>query len=404
MRIAIGIVSLFPGGGLQRDCIEIAKMMRHARQDVVIYTARLTGALDIADIPIVVVPNDAKTNHERQQIFAVEFLRQVSNDFDLIVGFDKLLGLDVLYCADQSIRYRLHRQPYLRLLARYRTYHNLEADTFKPTQKTRILVLTKKQSIEYASVWHVEAERVTELPPTLARARCKPHYRVNGVRDQVRAELGVAGNAWVWVAIGVQPWTKGLDRVMHALKLYRQATLLVAGLKDTDSAARTVAETARWLGIWPRIIWLGHREDVERIIAASDVLLHPARYDTTGTVILEAIVNGLPVITTSACGYAMHVKAAGAGIVLEEPFDVPVFLTAINDMRNQAHHAVYSNAGIAYGRSRNLYEGRVLAAKMIMDFAEQKRHVGQELRHPQELPLEAKVADTVVSLPLISRK
>ena len=64
------------------------------------------------------------------------------------------------------------------------------------------------------------------------------------------------------------------------------------------------------LGLADRISFLGHREDIPELMAAADLLVHPARHDTTGTVILEAVVNGLPVITTSTCGYAHHVEAA----------------------------------------------------------------------------------------------
>ena len=65
-------------------------------------------------------------------------------------------------------------------------------------------------------------------------------------------------------------------------------------------------------------------------MAAADLLVHPARHDTTGTVILEAIVNGLPVVTTSICGYPQHVDAAEAGIVINEPFGYNAFAAALS--------------------------------------------------------------------------
>ena len=90
MRIAIGIVKLFPGGGLQRDCIQIAKMIRQIGYDVTIYTASLDPAVNVADIPVVVLVNAAKTNHRKQELFATDFLQQVANSFDLVVGFDEV--------------------------------------------------------------------------------------------------------------------------------------------------------------------------------------------------------------------------------------------------------------------------------------------------------------------------
>ena len=373
MRIAVGIVSLFPGGGLQRDCVEISNMMHHFGHEVVVYTARLTHAIDNADVPIVVIPNDARTNHRRQYQFAVDFLRQTSNRFDLIVGFDKLIGLDVLYCADRSMRYRLRKQLHLRLLPRYRVYRDLEGDSFKPRQKTRLILLSQRQWVEYLSVWRTERGRIAELPPTLSPARRKPEYRVDGIRNRTRMQLGLAAKTWVWLSIGVQPKTKGFDRVVRALHHFPEATLLIAGLDGTEDAAQQTAELAQRLGVSSRLIWLGHREDIENIATASDVLMHPARYDTTGTVILEALVNGLPVITTSASGYAKHVEAAGGGLVLDEPFDFLSFLTATAEMSDPTRRATYSQAGIAYGQNKGLYEGRMLAAQMIINLAVSKR-------------------------------
>jgi UDP-glucose:(heptosyl)LPS alpha-1,3-glucosyltransferase len=404
MRIAFGIVSLFPGGGLQRDCVEIARMVRDAGCDVVIYTARLTGTMRTGDVPIVVIPNAAKTNHGRHQRFAVDFLSQASRCFDLIVGFDKLFGLDVLYCGDRSIHYRLLKHPYLHLLPRYRTYSRIESDSFKRGQKTRIMMLSQQQWIEYLGAWQTERERVLELPPTLSPSRCKPQCRVAGVREKLRRQLRVERNAWIWLAIGVQPRTKGLDRVLRALRHFPRATLLIAGLNDNDVAAERAAGLVRRLGISQRVIWLGHREDIERVCAACDVLVHPARYDTTGTVILEALVNGLPVITTSACGYAKHVHAAGAGIVLEDPFDFKLFLTAIKDMADSARRSAYSAAGIAYGRNENLCHGRALAAQMLTGLAEHKQHKRSNDSFPWSLPSDNAASNNVISLRLTDRR
>jgi UDP-glucose:(heptosyl)LPS alpha-1,3-glucosyltransferase len=378
MRIAVGIVSLFPGGGLQRDCIEIVRIMRDSGCEVVIYTSRLTGTVTASDTPIVVIPNAAKTNHGRHRKFAIDFRRETSGSFDLIVGFDKLLGLDVLYCADRSFYYRLLRRPYLRLFSRYRAYSRIEGDSFKLGQKTQIILLSQKQWIEYRGAWHTEPERIAEIPSTLSYARRKPEYRSNGIRERMRMQFGFARNAWVWLAIGVQPRTKGLDRVLRALQQFPQARLVIAGLSDSDDASTTYVRMADRLGISSRITWLGHREDIAQVIAASDVLMHPARYDTTGTVILEAVVNGLPVITTSACGYAKHVQA-GAGIVLGEPFDFRLFLTAIKDIIEPARPAVYSEAGAAYGSTKQLYMGRVRAAEIMLALAERGRLGGVEI-------------------------
>jgi UDP-glucose:(heptosyl)LPS alpha-1,3-glucosyltransferase len=372
MRIAFGIVSLFPGGGLQRDCLEIAKLVGNRGHDVTIFAERVSGDVASDGVPIVTLPNGATTNHGRQYEFAVDFLREATAQCDLIVGFNKLLGLDVLYCADASMHDRLHKQPYLKLLPRYRTYANIEKDSFGPSRKTKAILLSQGQLLEYWTAWQTEPHRMYLLPPTLSAARRHPEYRVDGTRQRMRATLGVADDGWVWLTVGVQPQTKGTDRVLRALAEFPDARLLIAGLKETDTAAQKTIALAGSLGVASRVTWLGHREDMPQIMAASDLLLHPSRYDTTGTVILEALVNGLPVIATAECGYAGHVNAARAGVVIARPFDQGRLVAAIAKARDADTVASWSRAGAEYGQRSGLSEGRQCAAQIIMAAAYDK--------------------------------
>ena len=372
MKIAFAIVSLFPGGGLQRDCVEIAKVVRDLGHDVTIYTCRVHDHTLADGIPILLLQNDAVTNHGRQYAFATDLLKEASNRYDLIVGFDKLFGLDVLYCADPSMAYRLLSQPYLRLLPRYRTYRALEKDSFAPRSKTQIMLLSHGQMGEYWSAWGTESGRMHLLPPTLRPDRRQPDYRTNAVRQTLRSQLGLTSDDLVWVSICVQPRIKGIDRVIEALAKFPDVKLLIAGLAETNRVSARLARLARNLGVASRVKWLGHRDDIPHLMAAADLLVHPARYDTTGTVILEAIVNGLPVITTAACGYARHVESASAGIVLREPFEFRLFLAALEEAHDPAVRQAWSAAGNEYGLDPTLYQGRLRAAEVIIKAAHGK--------------------------------
>jgi UDP-glucose:(heptosyl)LPS alpha-1,3-glucosyltransferase len=370
MRIAFAITKLFPGGGLQRDCVEIARDVSRRGHDVVVFTTAKDG--DFADdLAVAVLPAKRRTNHGRQAEFAA-MLRQAASprSFDLVVGFDKLDHLDVLYCADPSIRARMLRSPWLFLLPRYRTYHALERTAFALGGGTRLLMLSQQQSNAYQSAWRTEPERLTQLPPTVAAARRHPDFRAGGVGARLRISLGLAPQDWVWLAIGAKPHTKGLDRSIRALREFPRARLVVAGLSRTGSrAARALAAQASRIGVADRILWAGHREDIPELMAAADLLVHPARNDTTGTVILEAVVNGLPVIGTAICGYAAHVEAAEAGIVIDEPFDSKAYLAALAAAQDAQRCARWSAAAMRYGEQAFLYEGRSRAVEFILTAA-----------------------------------
>ncbi|MEP7029456.1 MAG: glycosyltransferase family 4 protein [Pseudolabrys sp.] len=366
MHFAFAIVSMFPGGGLQRDCVDIAQRVRKLGHDVTIFTSRIIDDDFSKDLAIQILPNDRRTNHERQQKFSDDFLKAASGKFDLLVGFDKLSGLDMLYCSDRSMHARATRNPVLRLLPRYWKFIKLEEECFGRDKKTDILLLNESQLNEYWGAWTTEPNRLIMLPPTLVHKRHRPKYRIDGTREIWRNRLGLSANDWAWLSIGVQPRTKGFDRTIRALRQFPEARLLFAGLNEDDGKSAGIRRLAEKQGVASRIKWLGHIEEIPELMSAADLFVHPARYDTTGTVILEAIVNGLPVVTTSACGYSTHVRSADAGIVVQDPFHRKTLIAALQTARDAAFLVRWSKAGSEYGTQRSLYEGKNRATELIV--------------------------------------
>jgi UDP-glucose:(heptosyl)LPS alpha-1,3-glucosyltransferase len=114
---------------------------------------------------------------------------------------------------------------------------------------------------------------------------------------------------------------KGLDRALRGLASLHgpareRARLLAVG----EGPTRRWASQLTRLGVSVRCRLLAGRDDVPDLLQAADLLVHPARRDTTATVLLEAVAAGLPSLCTEACGYARHVRTSGAGVVLDEPF------------------------------------------------------------------------------------
>jgi UDP-glucose:(heptosyl)LPS alpha-1,3-glucosyltransferase len=363
-RIAFGIVSLFPGGGLQRNCLAIAGVLCRRGHEVVIFTSRVAGPLP-GDIPIELLPNRAWTNHGRNLRFASDLARATGNRFDLVVGFDKLSGLDLVYCADASVA---ARTGWRRLTPRHRALRALEAACFAQAANTRIIALSPAQIEDYRRAWQTQPDRIALLPPNIERGRRHPQRRCDGTRERRRAVLGLEAGDWCWLAIGRQPRHKGFDRAIAALAEFPTARLLLIGLARSDPGAAPLLRLARQLGVEDRLALLGFIADeaILDTMAAADLLIHPARADTTGTVILEAIVNGLPVVTTAICGYAGHVRAANAGAVVPEPFAQPSLLAALREASDTGRASDWSANAIRYGERPELYSGLEVAADLIL--------------------------------------
>jgi UDP-glucose:(heptosyl)LPS alpha-1,3-glucosyltransferase len=363
MKLAFAIVSLFPGGGLQRDCMAIARLLGAQGHEVTIFTSRVTG--DVGDdVHVEVLPVRAWTNHGRNAGFSKAVGRRCAGRFDRIVGFDKLERLDVLYCADPPAAQR-YASGLSRLLPRGRKLMALERACFASGATTRLLLLSQPQVDAYRHAWDTESERITLLPPTINSARRKPQLRTDGTRKWLREEMAVGPNGSVWLAVGSQPRVKGIDRTLEALEAFSDARLAVAGIGQSSTAGRRLLRAAATYGVKARVRLLGVREDIPELMAAADLLVHPARTETTGTVILEAIVNGLPVVASAVCGYAEHVTRANAGLVLPEPYTQAGFIAKLREAQDVKLRAQWSANAIRYGETADLFRGLSRAAAVI---------------------------------------
>ena len=107
------------------------------------------------------------------------------------------------------------------------------------------------------------------------------------------------------------------------------------------------------------------RDDVPYFIAGCDLLLHPARSENTGTVILEALVGGLPEIVSAECGYAYHVKTADTGYILGTPFLQEEFNSILNDCVSKKSNKHWRDQAIKYSEKADLYSLTIRAAELI---------------------------------------
>ena len=366
MRLAFAIVSFFPWGGLQRDCLRLARAAADARHEVTIFAARTRGELP-SGLDIRVLPVRAFTNHGRNRRFA-HALAGEAGAFDRVIGFDKMPGLDVLYCADMCFADR-KQGFWSKLNPRDRAMLALEAACFGQGSRTRVLALAERQVAGYRRAWGTPAERIMLLPPPIEAARRHPEFRHDGTRQRMRANLGLGAGTLVWLAVGGWPHTKGFDRIVAALPAVPQAMLLVCGVDARSRAGADLIREARRSGVADRVQLLGSREDVPQLMAATDLLVHPARTETTGTVILEAIINGLPAVVTEECGFSSHVRNADGGIVIPAPFTSWKLMDSLQCATEPSRRETWSRNAAAYGANAELYSGIDKALAVIVDAA-----------------------------------
>jgi glycosyltransferase involved in cell wall biosynthesis len=99
---------------------------------------------------------------------------------------------------------------------------------------------------------------------------------------------------------------KGFDRLLEAWRCLCGDAGWDVGLAVVGAGSELEAWRRRAIdgGVDRHVTFLGFRSDVPRILAASDLLVHPARYEAYGLGVHEAICRGLPAIVSASAGIA----------------------------------------------------------------------------------------------------
>lgn len=327
------IFRYFPYGGLQKDFLRVAYECASRGHRVDIYCG------ENSEIPEefvkgvawhTIVPNGLM-NHTRAKSFETKFIHMVrARKFDCILGFNRMKGLDFYFAGDVCLAESLHSRlvwQFRTLIPRYRTFLRLERYVFSPKSRTRILLITDKQKEEYRRWYATPEERFCVLPVGFD-SRCGNVQCETEVRNRLRKELGVddSGKGFAVALIGSDFKRKGADRAIRALaslpeNLRQHTKLFLVG----DSKPKAFLDLAVSEGVRDSVVFLGARNDVPELMHAMDLLVHPAREEAGGSVLIEAAVSRLPTICTDICGFASHVEQWELGRTVASPFIQEIF-------------------------------------------------------------------------------
>lgn len=322
MKLAFALFKYFPYGGLQRDCIKIAQECMARGHQVDIFALESSGEVP-EPLSIKCLEVKARINYRRYEQFALALKDQIEDrEYDAVVGFNKMPGLDVYYAADPCYAAKADERSWLyRLLPRTRSFLNAEASVFSPGSATHVLLISPAEQQHFSRIYQTSMQRLHLLPPGIQRDRiAPPNYQK--LRLSKRKELGVKQGDRMLLMVGSGFKTKGVDRSLRAIAALPEASrhgvrLFIVG-QDNPRKFRKMAHD---LGIGAQVEFLGGRDDIPDLLFASDLLLHPAYRENTGTVLLESVAAQLPVLCSGACGYAFHIQEGQCGYVLSSPFN-----------------------------------------------------------------------------------
>jgi glycosyltransferase involved in cell wall biosynthesis len=206
----------------------------------------------------------------------------------------------------------------------------------------------------------------------------RTHVVLNGIEPEdwdflldgapVRQELGLPAAAPVLLSASRLFPAKGHPELLRAVSLVRREVpdirLVIAGSWYVDGYEATLRGLVRELGLEGVVLFIGHRPDMARLMAAADVYSMASFEEPFGLVFLEAMAMKRPVVALANGGTPEVVEHGEQGL-LSEPGDIEgLAANLLALVRDPARRARMGDSG------RRRVEACFTSARMARDTAE----------------------------------
>lgn len=330
MRFLLSIYRYFPAGGLQMDALRIARTACQRGHQVAFCTTRWEGPRpeNIPGLEIRLLPEPrACTSLGRMAQFGRRIAEErAEGHYDSEIAMNRIPGAQFYFAGDECMKSLLKRRTlggFLRLLPRYRMLLRQEKETLLCPDTKKILLISQRQLQDFRREYSLPAERFLVLPPGMDTGSLPPKSAKERLelRNKERRSLGIQDGEIMLLMVGSGLRLKGVDRALNAVAalpegLRRRCRPVLIG-RGISEGFRKLAKKTGLPG--EQVIALPPRPSVGALYLAADLLMHPARSEGAGSVLIEAVANGLPVLCTAICGFSNFVEPTGMPLI-PEPF------------------------------------------------------------------------------------
>jgi glycosyltransferase involved in cell wall biosynthesis len=181
-------------------------------------------------------------------------------------------------------------------------------------------------------------------------------------RERVRDALGIGRDTFLVTCVSHLRAGKGLEVLVTAMAsavaAHPEAVLAVAGDGELREALESQAKTA---GLGESVRFLGMRDDVPEILAASDLFVSPSFAEGGGLVVIEAMAAGIPVISTPV---GLAAELADHDLVVVTPPGDPEALASalVRGIEDGGLRTRLAAEGVVHVRSR--FDAGALAVRL----------------------------------------
>lgn len=244
-----------------------------------------------------------------QLLFSLITWLQTRNNFDIVHSHEHVWHGDVNTMHVGSVRTSIFKncQSYKKVLCwlnvltspRHLTYLWLESTRMR---KQGLVFVSNQLSNEFISQYRNRARQHCVIPPGV----CFPLALRQ--RDECRRQLNLRNDQVFLLFVANDFEKKGLQTLLVTMvKLQPSITL---GIVGNSNKLPVFEKQVHKLDLTNRVKFYGQQEDLSVFYRAADLLVHPTLEDSFGMVVLEAMVQKLPVLVSRSpyCGFIQNLK------------------------------------------------------------------------------------------------
>lgn len=325
MKIALIRQKYTPFGGAERYMGRLVEGLAAAGHQVHILAAQWdadqTQSITFHRVPIINKPGWLKA-----LTFSKGCRRIIEQErFDVVFSLERTLQQDIYRAGDGCHRQWLFQKNLGKnLLHKAWTWLNplqlayiwLERRMFTDPDLKAIIANSQRGKEEIIRHYNVDPGRIhvvyNGIDPVTTDQNQKSNYR-----QELSAEFKLGDELRIlYVGSGFK--RKGVAAAIRAAaRLSIPFRLFIVGKGNTAS----YRSLARRMRIQDRVIFTGPRKDAELFYQGCDLFVFPTLYDPFSNATLEAMANGLPVITSRYNGVAELIRHGDNGFVVQDPLD-----------------------------------------------------------------------------------
>jgi len=334
MKIALVRYRYTPYGGAERYMARLIDGLIEEGHDIHVFAAEWDTGTD-TKITVHTIPVIKLTGWLKALTFSINCRKQIEEvKPDIVFSLERILHQDIYRAGDGCHRqWLIQKNLGKNLFFKAWTWLNpfqlayiwLERKMLTNPSLKAIITNSKRGKQDIIDLYGIESAKIhvvyNGLEPVTKDTKHRQQCRIAlAMEFQLGEELRL-----LYVGSGFK--RKGVATAISATAILKVPfRLFIVGSGRTAKYRRL----ANSLGIADRVIFTGPRKDVEMFYQGCDVFIFPTLYDPFSNATLEAMANGLPVITSKFNGVSELIQQGSNGFVVENPLDALEISSHIN--------------------------------------------------------------------------